>query len=397
MRRWMIGLTFLMCVISLIPVQAQENLLGNAGFENNYSGRGRGDFNFAEGWGGWFTTEPSTESWMNQPPNAFPHSAFYKYGGAFSQSISKGGGTFTAAAYQEVGNIPAGAIVRGSAFVFIENASDRQARVRIGVGSNVGDNPFGAITWSNWETTLNEFRQISVDHVATGGSVTIFIYATQDWPNDPNAVYFDDASLVIVGQGEAPAEGDGDSEESAAPTAPEPPRPSGVAFVSPQDTSAGDGISHTVQGGDTLASIATGYGVPMDEIMGLNGLDRSSVLQIGQVLTIATPDPNATPEPTVAPTATPEPETEVVEAEPAVTEAVEDNTAAVVVTTDEEPSELQPLPSVVTDDSEPEATDATEVVQLDPNLGFACTLRFKVSAPFLVLSCDLTDSSTLEN
>jgi len=278
-------------VMSLLPVQAQSNLLTNPGFESDYSGRmGRGDFNFPAGWGGWFTTAPQTEAWMNQPPNAFPHTSYFKYGGSSSLSISKGSGTFTAAAYQEVGDIPAGAVLRGTAQVLIENNSGSNAQVRIGIGSNVGSNVNGAITWSGWATQLNDFQQVSVEHTATGGSVTLFIYATQTWPNDPNAVYFDDASLTIIGEGEAPSgNDDGDSSGGNTNTGGQ----SGVAFVSPQDNNEDDGIEHTVVSGDTISSIAVAYGVSVDNILELNSLDRGSFLQIGQVLTIATPEPDA--------------------------------------------------------------------------------------------------------
>lgn len=325
----------MLCVLGIIPAQAQANLLANPGFESNYTGRGRGDFNFPESWGGWYTEAPRSESWMNQPPNAFPHTSYFKYGGASALSISKGGGTFTAATYQEVGDIPAGAIVRGSAYVFIENSSGGNSQVRIGVGSNVGSNPNGAITWSGWMTTLNQYQQISVDHVATGGSVTIFIYATQTWPKDPNAVYIDDASLVIIGEGEAPADSGGDDGDGGSVNVPAPPV-SGVGFVSPQDTDEEDGITHTVVAGDTIASIAVAYGVTVDDILNLNSLDRGAFLQIGQVLTIIASEEEPTP---VVPT-----ETEEVEA-PANTEEPDDTDAEAQSSEDTEDPAESPTPA----------------------------------------------------
>lgn len=292
--------TILFCLVGLLPIQAQQNLLQNPGFESDYSGRtGRGDFNFPSGWDAWWSNAPHTEAWMNVPPNAYPHTGPFKRSGSNAQSIGKGGGTFTAAALQRVQNIPAGAVVRGSAWVFIENKEGTYAQVRIGIGSNVGTNVNGAITWSGWETALNTHRQISVEHVATGGEVTLFIYATQTWPNDPNAVYIDDAELLIVGQGEAPAEDDDDEDEDNSNTGSgggnttvlEPPSiPDSVAFVVPQDEDVDDGITHTVRSGDTLSSIAVAYGVPVSEILALNGMDRGSFLQVGQALIITTPE-----------------------------------------------------------------------------------------------------------
>lgn len=410
-------IVLMMCLLSIVPAQAQDNLLSNAGFEYNYSGRGRGDFNFAENWGGWFTESPRSEGWMNLPPNAFPHTSYYKYSGTTAQSISKGGGTFTAAAYQEVGNIPAGAIVRGSAFVFLENVSDSQAKVRVGVGSNVGGNPFGGdVTWSPWMTSpFNEYRQISVDHIAAGGNVTIFIYATQGWPNDPNAVYMDDASLVIVGnssdlpqnnpeeetESSTDSSSSGSSGSSGSSAAAPALQPGGVAFVQPQDTSARDGITHTVTSGDTLWSIASGYGVSVDQVLSLNGLDKSSILQIGQVLTIAEPDPDA-PEVTPEPETTPEPEVTPEPDVPTDTEAVPDAPADIVLpdtpadVVADAPEELEPA----------QPNDSTEVVQLDTvpadnpsadmptiprdmlnNVTVNCSLNISLNYPYIRLTC----------
>lgn len=307
MRRWTgrsILITMTLSLLSLLPVQAQQNLLQNPGFESGYSGRmGRGDFNFPDAWDGWFTDAPHNEAWMNVPPTGYPHNGPFRRSGTNAQSIAKGGGSFTAAALQRVPNIPAGAVVRGSAWVYIENNDGTNAQVRIGIGSNVGTNVYGAVTWSQWEKRLNGQQQISIDHVATGGEVTIFIYATQTWPNDPNAVYIDDASLTIIGEGEVPAD-DGGGDTVVEVSAPEP---SGVAFVVPQDSGEDGGIVHVVSSGDTLSSISVAYGVSVDDILALNGLDSSSFLQLGQELTIVTPEPIQA-EPTEAPEATQDPE-----------------------------------------------------------------------------------------
>lgn len=296
MRRWT-GRTFLIiltcCLLSFLPIQAQENLLTNPGFETDYSGRmGRGDFNFAAGWDGWFTDAPHTEAWMNVPPTGYPHSGPFRRSGTNAQSIAKGGGTFTAAAFQRVQNIPEGAVVRGSAWVYIENNDGTNAQVRIGIGSNVGTNVNGAITWSAWEKRLNGLQQISIDHVATGGEVTIFIYATQTWPNDPNAVYIDDASLTIVGEGQAPASGGGDSGSGNNIVVTVAPQSGGVAFVVPQSSGGDSAVKHIVRSGDTLASISVAYGVQVETIRELNGLNATTFLQVGQEIIISTPEPS---------------------------------------------------------------------------------------------------------
>ncbi|HEU4744931.1 MAG TPA: LysM peptidoglycan-binding domain-containing protein, partial [Anaerolineales bacterium] len=43
---------------------------------------------------------------------------------------------------------------------------------------------------------------------------------------------------------------------------------------------------YTVQPGDTLGSIASGYGISLESLMQANGLDESSILMVGSVLEI---------------------------------------------------------------------------------------------------------------
>jgi LysM repeat protein len=356
MRRWTgrsVLITITLCLLSFLPVQAQQNLLQNPGFESGYSGRmGHGDFNFPSGWDGWFTDAPHTEAWMNVPPTGYPHNGPFRRSGTNSQSIAKGGGTFTAAALQRVPDIPAGAVVRGSAWVFIENNDGTNAQVRIGVGSNVGTNVYGAITWSGWEKRLNGQQQISIDHIATGGEVTIFIYATQTWPNDPNAVYIDDASLTIVGEGDVPVESEGGEDNTVVEVS--PPDPSGVAFVVPQGSEDDGAIIHIVGSGDTLSSISVAYGVSVDEILALNGLSKSSFLQPDQRLIISIPEPTPV-EPESQPT---EVETEDIIA-PVETEDAE-ATEETVVDTDEAQATIEIAGPIVTGGAEVPTQNATD-------------------------------------
>ncbi|HSM55434.1 MAG TPA: LysM peptidoglycan-binding domain-containing protein [Candidatus Sulfomarinibacteraceae bacterium] len=65
-------------------------------------------------------------------------------------------------------------------------------------------------------------------------------------------------------------------------------------------------LTHKVKEGDTLWSIAVQNGLEMEELLSLNGLVESAVLQIGQELFVrATPTPEMSPTPEVTPT--PEP------------------------------------------------------------------------------------------
>ena len=374
MRRWtgrsvFIIMTF--CLLSLLPVQAQQNLLQNPSFEGDYVGQqGRGDFTFPAPWEGWFTESPHDEYWMNVVPTGYPHHGPFRQSGDTSLSIAKGSGSFTAAVLQRVGNIPAGAVLRGTAYVYMENNEGTNAQVRIGIGSNIGNNVTGAVTWSEWEKRVRGMHQISVEHVATGGEVSLIIYTTQTWPNDPNAVYVDDAELLIVGQGTAPTEGGGGGGgNNAAPVEVEVSRPSGVPFVSAQKPSGDGNITHVVGSGDTIAAISVAYGVKIDTILALNGLERSSFLQLGQQLLIATPDPNQ-PAPTEEPQPTAQPTEEA--AQQPVPDATEE--AIEVVAT---PAESPP-PSDAQDEllSVSLVTQHSTSVRINPTEGNIFSLSF---------------------
>lgn len=302
-----------MSIHSTAPqVQAQTNLLQNPDFENAGEYRRstidpRADFAFANGWDGWETNSPSTESWMNIDAIAFPHDGSFKYNGSVSQNIGRGDATFTAAVYQVVNNIPEGTTLRASAWVFQENDPGSSSRTRIGIGSNVGSNPFGSpITWSPWMTSLRSWQQVSVQATVPAGSVTVFIYSTQSQPNAANQNYYDTAELVVVGEGAVDI-GDGSEEGTPGATAAPPtntPQPF-APFVNPQGADETGRIEHVVGSGDTLAAISVAYGVPISQIRDLNGID-GSILRIGQVLLIQEESENP-------PTSEPEPTEETVE------------------------------------------------------------------------------------
>lgn len=311
----LIALVLLLSMAIAPLTHAQDNLLINPGFEQ-FNGFGRytaslgdPDFNFAEGWAGWRSLTPRNESWQNINPLAYPHSGDFKLGGGFSQEIGRSGGTFTAAAYQVVNNIPNGTTLRASVRVFMENGPGTGARARIGIGSNVGGNPTSpAVVWSPFNTTVNSWQTLTVETTVPAGSVTVFIFATQDTPNGPtgpNSIYMDESSLVVTGAGTPTApSGDGGA-VNVPPVATSTPVPQFAAFVARQGTIENGKIVHTVVAGDTLAAIAVAYGVSLDELRQLNNIP-GSILFVGQKIIIGDAPP---PTPTAtntrpAPTAT---------------------------------------------------------------------------------------------
>jgi LysM repeat protein len=388
-NRNLIVVAVLIClgVFSTSGTTAQEtggNLLTDPGFESNAvwknvaAAPGEGtSFNVAPAWSGWFTEQPRNTEWQNRLPNGFPHNKRFDgdpfvRGGNRAQNIGRGQATFTAAVYQTVA-VPEGSNVIGSAHVVMDLNLNQNpgAQARVGIDPNGGASPFDTdIVWSNWVTNqVGSYVQASVNATATGPSVTLFLYATQSQPSDPNNVFWDDASLTIGGGGNPAQNPDASGEDPAAPApTPVPTAPPSAPFVSPQGQQDDGSIVHTVVSGDTLAAIAVAYGTSMDEIRALNDLGDGRILQVGQRLLIreAGQAPAQVEE---------EPAAEAPAAETTEVDDTPDQEAPAEVTEDDAPDEAEPLrgrasgrpnttsESSSTEDAPAAAAEVTEVVE----------------------------------
>lgn len=307
-RKFTIMLLILTALWITITSNAQENLLQNPGFNGsgNYVDQrpagGTQPFAIAPGWSGWQTTSPSTQSWMNLEPIAFPHTGTTKREGDASQNVGRGDATFTAAVYQTIGGVAEGNTYRFSVWVFQDSESGSGSQTRVGIGSNVGGNPFGSpITWSSWSGAIDSWQQLTVEATVPAGSITVFIYSTQSAPKAQNQNYYDDASLLLLNGDGTVNVGDGqestpNADGTVVPPAPPTSTPQTFApFVNVQPTQDSGRIVHTVTSGDTLAAIAVAYGVRSETILELNGLSRDEArfLRIGQQLIISEGNPDA--------------------------------------------------------------------------------------------------------
>lgn len=309
MQRWMsvLLLTTVLAVASSTLAQG-GNLLQDPGFEGEYTNRGRADLNVPAPWGLWFTESPRSQEWQNLPPVAFPHPGPgpNPYGGARAFNFNKGWGTFTAAIYQQV-SVPDGANVTGSAWAHLKtcnipegfescgSAVESGAYTRVGIDPNGGTNPYDSdVVWSPPAMPHDRWEQLTVSATATGSTVTLFLFTTQEWPAELNNVYWDDASLSIGGAGgvAAPAV---DAQGTPGATV-APPPPAEVGFVTAQTPQPDGSIIHTVQPGDTIDSIAVAYGLTRDQLLALNPLANPRIIQIGQQLTVRAPTGESTAE-----------------------------------------------------------------------------------------------------
>lgn len=202
-------LIFIMLLAFTFPAAAQDNLLQNPSFDSEvYTPV---SFDAADssvymavplGWSGGVIQSPRTESWMNVHPTGLPHIGWVKVNGWRSYHIARGGGTFTAYIYQQV-TVQPGTNVQAGAWVYIEGNT---GIARVGVDPNGGTNPYGAgIVWA--ETgARGQWSTPSVNTTANGNTVTLFLFATQSQPSDPNGVYWDAAYLYGTAGAAAPAD-----------------------------------------------------------------------------------------------------------------------------------------------------------------------------------------------
>lgn len=318
--RAVIVLAVLVVLRGVTQAQPQE-LLQNPNFES-YVGTGGGNVVPAN----WTLTSnvPVRSARQNWVFNEFP-----PFTGSWQVETS--GYPFTMTAYQFVPGVRSGTRLRFSAYanVFtcdrdnscIDGAvgyrlsmQESGARTRIGVDPQGGTDPNAAsVLWSQFISPFDRFEQMILDFQSQNDNgVTVFLYATQNVGMLLNHVYWNNASLQLLG-----AAGPG------LPVATEIPRV--VPYVTPQGRQPDGSIVHVVSSGDTLSSIAVAYRVTVQHIRELNNIPPAEyVLQIGQRLLIQTPPPPAvtyiivtatptmdpfgptwTPTPTATPTRTP--------------------------------------------------------------------------------------------
>lgn len=357
MLLWMMVLLagFILATTSQSPqVLAQENLLVNPSFEGPYS-----DYvpnppipdcasgvcttaQMAAGWWPWWVSQVSGDpDWKNRMPEYKPAEAPFTnrvHSGARAQQYFTFHGTHTAGLWQRV-NVPANARLQFSIWGHAWSAADDEplsnyptpVNMRIGIDPTGGTNPFSPnIVWSGTANAYDFYVLFSVEAQAQGDAVTVFTYSAPVEARKHNDVYWDDASLTVIGAGvPAPPAGGGSGGAAGPPAA-----------LGPTPTPNAEGlILVVVQSGDSLWSVAARAGLTLDELLDLNPpLTNTSFVQPGQTLIIGrgTPggdaaaptgqggggseeddaaatsaaeeeEPAETPEPTPTPLPTPEP------------------------------------------------------------------------------------------
>ena len=149
--------------------------------------------------------------------------------------------------------------------------------MKIGIDPTGGVDPWSPnVVWSAEKDTYDKFERYEVQAVARSNKVTVFTYTRPENPMEHNDVYLDDGELVYLGGGPGAA------------VIVNPP-PAMIAVEGKPSAAQGGRITHIVKPGDTLFALALQYGVPVDQILALNGLKPDSRVAIGRELVIALP------------------------------------------------------------------------------------------------------------
>jgi LysM repeat protein len=346
-RTWRVGLgVLIVLVIAAAPIgwaaarsnqpQASAELLVNPGFEEPFTSQGN-EISIASGWQAWYVV-PDNATYPTRCPDGSPpsckpyHIPSYRTSqpqpdripprarSGNSQQWGTAWAVYIAGVYQAVGGLTPGTRLRFSAYTQGFNCDDDRGcfggvgeygksyepgdmQTRVGIDPTGGTNASSPnIVWSGFANPLDVFVLQEVEAVVQGTAVTVFIWSSPTYPELHTDVYVDDASLIVIGQGQTPT--------ATLPPAGTPQPTNTPGTPQPTTTLPPNTGAYTIQSGDTLSVIAERYNLTLDQLLALNpSLTRASLLQVGQVINIdarSTPPPTApTPVPaTVTPTAT---------------------------------------------------------------------------------------------
>ncbi len=293
----LIGVLLTLALIPDRPVQAAPHLQGtialkNAGFEEGTT----------NGWGWWHVPETIgpdiNQSWYNPffVPNRDPKRV---HSGAQALEMNNEYRKWRGGVYQTVDAAPGTRLVF-KVWVMGYTKSGQLMLARAGIDPNGSTNPDNAV-WSGTTSVGETYVQLSSPEVTVGpgGKATVFTWAEPPYPDTKTAIFFDDATVTVIGQ----------AQPTGAPTSPPPTAPP-ARVVTPAQPQPDGSIIYVVQAGDTLYAIALAHNTTVEKIMQLNGLS-DTLISVGQRLLVRGPTvpPTATvpPPPVASPTPVPTP------------------------------------------------------------------------------------------
>lgn len=236
MRRSTVILAFLLALFAVFlnsdkPAIAQTNLLKNPGFEEPYNN------GVAQNWSPWHQDsngkkDCATETYYARPSwDRELNSALYREGSR-SQHVGNSWDTWRAGVFQNVDGLTAGQTYKFTVNLWGRTANDQFPAAsdpgasitgRVGIDPAGGGNwTAGSITWGPPVTPRDNWQTASVEVVATGPKISVFIDANLAGVNNCRKhmdMWFDSASLTLSG----PAPTNTPLPAPTSPPAPPPP------------------------------------------------------------------------------------------------------------------------------------------------------------------------------
>lgn len=192
------------------------NLLTNPGFEGDYyAWRNLPEIMVAQGWTPfWIERRPTDEEWRNRSPiykaATMTNDAVHIRSGQRAQLYFTNWATHTAGLFQQVTVTPGQRLcfkIYGHAWSSNEDNAEvsiqpGNVRMKIGIDPTGGANPFAAaVVWSAERIVYDRYDNgFSVEATSQGNTVTVFLLSAPEWPKKHNNVYWDEASLEVVGE-----------------------------------------------------------------------------------------------------------------------------------------------------------------------------------------------------
>jgi len=291
------------------PGEQATNLVKNPGFETG--AWDTGGFGWVpNNWEPWYGPE--------RPDYELETHSTHVHSGTYSARYHTAYQIHDAGLMQQITVTP-GAKYRLTAYVLgwstespvVDTPSTSTMELFVGIDPTGTRNRGGSTVWASTRT-LDKIVELTVEAVAQGSTITIFLRSRPDWPVARNDVFWDDVSVVQI-------EG---SSATAQPTQAPSTGGTGTGTGGLATPDANGRIVHTVAAGDTLSGLAFAYGVSMDQIKQLNGLTSNTII-LGTRLVISEGSAAPTQAPTTAaPTQAP------AEGSPAPEETTPEPTAA---------------------------------------------------------------------
>ena len=224
MRR--LGILVALLLVAIIlgqsdPVDAQNNLLRNPGFEAPYNPwNGIGPITVAHDWTPWWSEQPDhNPPWFR--PEWKPAEGFLYPDRVLSGERAQQWFTFHAShyagMYQQVFNVQPGVRYQFSIYAQVWSSTEDNASVsvlpanphlQIGIDPTGNWNPFsGDIVWSgeaSMSSVIDQWGYVVVEATASSSTITVFMKTNPDFANKHNDTYWDNASLIVAGQAPPP-------------------------------------------------------------------------------------------------------------------------------------------------------------------------------------------------